>query len=612
MSEDATTCVKTTRVIVKNLARNCTSDDLKKALASMSGLITDARVVETKSGNSRRFGFIGFRSVDDADKAVAILNKTYIGTSKIVAAFALPVGDSHLPETIGRLSKIRQDQRVKRDAKEAKQVVDRTDADDAILDHGRLHIVNLPHASTSEEIEQYFATFGPVRETHLVMDEAMGRPRGIAFVTFVFPKDAVRALKEANGSIFQGRVLRIEAAREKTVLTNPLAGDKKKGERMTDFQAKRLEKKKAEASTAVHTWNLLFTSANSAAAAIAEQLEDVERSDILLGDSAKDDVAVKAAIAETEVIAQTREWLKQQGIDSRAFERSGKSVLTASAAPQVKRSTTTIIIKHLPTDIELDSLRFMFTRNGETLVRFLLSPSKTVAIAQFADAGCAKRSFTANAFRKYKAVPLYLEWAPENIFVSTNAEEREFSEDEAEITVDDTPTEAVDVADKADINVHVEESSAATAARVRAELEGVQTSRLCVRNVAFEATSKDIRKLFSAYGRVVAVRLPTKVAASGDASTGLRKQHRGFAFVEFTSRAEMAKAYEALQSTHLYGRKLVLEPAAMEDGSVEAARLKAQRREDLSSGAVASESKRRKIDAAVEGDEENAFDDMFD
>jgi hypothetical protein len=75
----------------------------------------------------------------------------------------------------------------------------------------------------------------------------------------------------------------------------------------------------------------------------------------------------------------------------------------------------------------------------------------------------------------------------------------------------------------------------------------------------------------------------------------------------------MAKAYEALQNTHLYGRKLVLEPAAMEDGSVEAARLKAQRREDLAGGAVASESKRRKIEAAVNNDDgaEGGFEDMF-
>ena len=331
-------------------------------------------------------------------------------------------------------------------------------------------------------------------------------------------------------------------------------------------------------------------------------VEGIDRSDILVGDTVRDDPAVRAAIAETEVIAQTRDWLIQQGIDAAGFERTGKSILTASTT--LARSKTVIIIKHLPPDVELDSLRFMFTRNGETLTKFLVSPSKTVAIAQFADEGSAKRSFNANAFRKYKAVPLYLEWAPENLLTKNtsddhNARQEDAHQDDAhkEDAQEDTP---------------IIEKSAARHSQpiIGNKLSEVMadSTRLCVRNVAFEATSKDIRKLFSAYARVVAVRLPTKVASAGDASTGIRKQHRGFAFVEFASQAEMRKAFDALRDTHLYGRKLVLEPAAAEDGSVEAARLKAQRQGEQ------SESKRRKIDALIEQNDEgedNAFEDLL-
>jgi len=49
-------------------------------------------------------------------------------------------------------------------------------------------------------------------------------------------------------------------------------------------------------------------------------------------------------------------------------------------------------------------------------------------------------------------------------------------------------------------------------------------------------------------------------------------------------------AYETLLSTHMYGRKFVLEPAAMEDGSVDAARAEAMRRAEVASGVVATES----------------------
>uniref|UniRef100_A0A914DKS0 RRM domain-containing protein n=1 Tax=Acrobeloides nanus TaxID=290746 RepID=A0A914DKS0_9BILA len=43
-------------------------------------------------------------------------------------------------------------------------------------------------------------------------------------------------------------------------------------------------------------------------------------------------------------------------------------------------------------------------------------------------------------------------------------------------------------------------------------------------------------------------------------------QHRGFAFVEFGSKGEAKRAFDALvHSTHLYGRRLVLEWAKSEE-----------------------------------------------
>lgn len=45
--------------------------------------------------------------------------------------------------------------------------------------------------------------------------------------------------------------------------------------------------------------------------------------------------------------------------------------------------------------------------------------------------------------------------------------------------------------------------------------------------------------------------------------------HRGFGFVDFFTKSDAKKAFEALcQSTHLYGRRLVLEWAATTDDNV--------------------------------------------
>lgn len=90
------------------------------------------------------------------------------------------------------------------------------------------------------------------------------------------------------------------------------------------------------------------------------------------------------------------------------------------------------------------------------------------------------------------------------------------------------------------------------------------TSKLLVRNVAFEATSKELRELFGAYGKVKSVRLPKK----------LDRTHRGFAFVEFLTKQEAKNALESLSATHLYGRPLKLEYAKADDRSLEAIREK--------------------------------------
>lgn len=46
----------------------------------------------------------------------------------------------------------------------------------------------------------------------------------------------------------------------------------------------------------------------------------------------------------------------------------------------------------------------------------LLAPTRTVAIAQFVDQKTAQHAFKKLSYRRFKNAPLYVEWAPENIF----------------------------------------------------------------------------------------------------------------------------------------------------------------------------------------------------
>ncbi|KAF0987216.1 hypothetical protein HZS_7320 [Henneguya salminicola] len=84
---------------------------------------------------------------------------------------------------------------------------------------------------------------------------------------------------------------------------------------------------------------------------------------------------------------------------------------------------------------------------------------------------------------------------------------------------------------------------------------------IIAKNIPFEADQKEIEQLFryflsminSVYGRLRRVRLPKKMHES-------QQRHRGFAFIDFFTKEDAFNAFESLRySTHLYGRRLVLE-----------------------------------------------------
>ena len=91
-------------------------------------------------------------------------------------------------------------------------------------------------------------------------------------------------------------------------------------------------------------------------------------------------------------------------------------------------------------------------------------------------------------------------------------------------------------------------AAAGAAVAAAAAAKAGKLTKIIVRNVAFEATRKELRELFGRFGHIKSVRLPHKFDGG----------HRGFAFVDFVTHQEAACAYDALSSTHLYGRHLVL------------------------------------------------------
>ncbi|CAJ1338442.1 unnamed protein product [Effrenium voratum] len=520
---------------------------------------------------------------------------------------------------------------------------------------GRLYITNLPYGASEEDLRAHFEPLGEVESVVVCKDEDTLKSRGFGYVTYVFPECAVRAVAELDLKSFQGRLLRLAPARQKP---EKPATEAAKGN-TSSYKRKLEERKKKVDAHLEHTWNLLYVSANAAADAAAAQL-GVSKSELFGKDA--ENAAVTAALTETSIIQQTKSWLLREGIRVDAFEQKGSALTNSKAIiPEgAGRREDTLIVKHLPAAASSAELRERFGRFGD-LVRCSLAPSGTVGIVQYTDKGAATRAFQKLAFSRYRHVPLYLEWAPEDVFTNGGAapeaaETAAAVEEEGEAneesrghlfvknlsfqTTDEglkkafrrckglkaavvmrkkaaekkgakkeedgkglsmgygflefeTAAQAADVLkskqgvliDGHAVQLQVSRRGASKRAGPgrKASAQGIKSSSICVRNVAFEATRKELYQLFGAYGTVTSCRLPKKSDYSG---------HRGFAFLDFASRAEAQSAFEALQHSHLYGRRLVIEPAEEKATDVANVQMAAAKRQQ--SQVRASEAKKRR------------------
>lgn len=84
------------RIFVKNLPKHI-SDARFRSHFAVKGEVTDSRLIYTSDGTFRRFGFIGYRSEEEAKSAQEYFNNSFIDTSRIVVEVAKAFGDASLP-----------------------------------------------------------------------------------------------------------------------------------------------------------------------------------------------------------------------------------------------------------------------------------------------------------------------------------------------------------------------------------------------------------------------------------------------------------------------------------------------------------------------------------
>ena len=94
------------RLIVKNLPKHLKEQDLARHFESNQALecrVTDAKIM-MKNNRSRLFGFVGFKTEQQAKEALKYFNNSYLHTSKLQIDFAKAQDDDTLDRPWSRHS----------------------------------------------------------------------------------------------------------------------------------------------------------------------------------------------------------------------------------------------------------------------------------------------------------------------------------------------------------------------------------------------------------------------------------------------------------------------------------------------------------------------------
>ena len=79
----------------------------------------------------------------------------------------------------------------------------------------RLYVGNLSFSTTAATVQAAFSACGEVRDVAMPTDRETGQPRGFAFVTMGNDQEAQNAINKMNGSVLDGRPLRVNEAQER-------------------------------------------------------------------------------------------------------------------------------------------------------------------------------------------------------------------------------------------------------------------------------------------------------------------------------------------------------------------------------------------------------------
>jgi len=182
-----------TNVYVKNLPEDSTEEELT-ALFSAHGPITSSKLAMSPEGKPKGFGFINFRTPEEATAAVNALNGHDFKGKELFVARAQK-RDEREKELRERFEVLKIERQKK-------------------YEGVNLYVKNLGDEITEDRLKQEFAPFGTVTSCKIMVDPA-GKSRGFGFVCFASPEEATKAVAEMTNRMLDGKPLYVSLAQRK-------------------------------------------------------------------------------------------------------------------------------------------------------------------------------------------------------------------------------------------------------------------------------------------------------------------------------------------------------------------------------------------------------------
>lgn len=458
-------------------------------------------------------------------------------------------------------------------------------------------------------------------------DHRTSKSKGLGFAQFLDAEDAMKALEDLDGQSFHGRLLHLLPATDR------------KDNKLSDFEISKLPlkqqkalKRKSEAATSTFSWNSLYMNPDAVLSSTAHRL-GVSKADLL--DPSSSDAAVKQAHAETAIIQETKEYFRKQRLNVDAFSerrRDEKTLLLKNFAygttseelnamlgefgaldrlilPPSGTMAIALFQEPHAAKAALKTLAYsnlkgsvLYLEKGPKGLFDILSDDSSVPDARNAVPEAASQDserqtstvFIRNLNFATSTARLSEVFRPLSGFISARVKTRTdkarpgeilsmgfgFAEFRSKVQAEGAiATMNGHRLDGHELLVQLSNKVSDAAAERRKEDSSRKAdqakTKIIVKNLPFEASKKDLRALFGAYGKLRSIRMPKKFDNTA----------RGFAFADFVTAKEASSAMEALSNTHLLGRKLVLDFAEGEtddpEETIKAMEKKAGRHEHL-------------------------------